>query len=209
VVPGLVSPAQTPRPATTPFRSAPGPRPSGGRGQTAPLPPILEGRVGDVPSTSSGRGGIPSPFHVPATSCLSRSSLLHSIARGEQPPDRFRGGSSYQEGGHRRGSSAPSTSRLHQQHILGAEEEWEDAPSHQPQEAECSPFRDPTLQDGVFPGCASSHPSWGLGGLHRSEGRLLPRLHRYGGQEVPPLWLERTPIPILRPPLRLVTRWVP
>jgi hypothetical protein len=207
VVPGLVSPAQTPRPATAPFRSAPGPRPSGGRGQTAPLPSLLEGGFGNVPSTSSGRGRVPSSFHVPTTTCLSRSLLLHYIARGEQPPDRFRGSSSDREGGHRGGSAAPSTPQLHQQHILGAEEEREDSPSHQPQEAECSPSRDPTLQDGVPPGRAPSHPSWGLGGLHRSEGRLLPCPHRYGGQEVPPFWLERTPI--LLSPLRPVTRWVP
>jgi hypothetical protein len=87
VVLGLVSPAQMPCPATTPFRSAPGPRPSGGRGQTAPLPPILKGRIGDVPSSSPGRGRLPSPLHVLTASCIPGSSLLHSFARGERPPD--------------------------------------------------------------------------------------------------------------------------
>jgi hypothetical protein len=208
VVPGLVSPAQMPRPLTFPFRSAPGPRPPGGRGQTAPLPSLLEGGIGYVPSASSSRGRLPSSFHVSTAACLPESRLLDSIARGEQPPDRFRGGSSYREGGHR-GGAAASSSQLHQQHIFSAEEEWEDAPHHQPKETKCSASRDPSLQDGVAPGCAPRHPSWGLCGLHRSEGRLLPRPHRRGSQEVPLLQLERAPLPVLRPPLQSVTRWVP
>jgi hypothetical protein len=206
VVPGLVSPALTPHSATPPFRSAPGPRPSGGRGQTAPLPSVLKGRFGDVPSTPAGRGGIPSTLHVPTTSFISGSAILHSIARGQQPPDRRRGGSSAREGGHRRCGLASSTSRIHQQHFSCAEEEWEDATSHQSEEAERSTFGYTALQDGVPPGRASSNPSWGLGGLHRSEGRVLPRPHRTRCQEVPPIRLERTPVSILCPPLWPVSR---
>jgi hypothetical protein len=39
----------------------------------------LGGRIGNIPSTSSSRDGISSSFHVPTTTCFSRSSLLHSI----------------------------------------------------------------------------------------------------------------------------------
>jgi hypothetical protein len=39
----------------------------------------------------------------------------------------------------------------------------------------CSSFGYPSLQGGVPSGRASDHSSWGLGGLHRSEGCLLPR----------------------------------
>jgi hypothetical protein len=163
-----------------------------------PIPPFLEGRIGDVPSSSPGRGGLPSPLHILTASCSPWSSLLHSFARGERPPDRRRGGSSAREGGHRRGSTAPSTTQLRQQHFSGAEEEWEDAPSHQPQEAKCSPFRDPSFQDGDPRTCVK--PS--ILGTGRP-----PSI--YGGQEVPPVWLERTPVPILRSPLQPVTRWIP
>jgi hypothetical protein len=208
VVPGLMSPAQTSRPATIPFRSAPGPRPSGGWGQTAPLPSVLEGGIGYLPSSSPSRGRLPSVFHISSTAFLPRSRVLDSIARGEQPHYRHRGGSSTREGGHR-GGAAASSSQLHQQHFFSSEEEWEDAPRHQPQEIERSALGYPSLQDGVPPGRPPRHPSWGLGGLHRPEGRILPRPHQRCEQEVPPLRLERTPIPVLCPPLRCETRWVP
>jgi hypothetical protein len=207
VVLGLVSPAQTPRPATVPFRSALGPRPSGGQGQTAPLPSVLEGGVGYLPSSSPSHGRLPFAFHVSSTAFLPGSRILDSIARGEQPPYRHRGGSSYREGGHR-GGAAASSSQLHQQHFFSAEEEWEDAPRHQSQETECSAPGDLSLQDGIPSGCAPRHPSWGLGALHRP-GRVLPRPHQCCRQEVPPLRLERTPVPVLYPPLRSVTRWIP
>jgi hypothetical protein len=52
VVLGLETLAQTPRPAAIPFRVAPDLRPSRGRGQTAPLPSLLEGGVRDPPICS-------------------------------------------------------------------------------------------------------------------------------------------------------------
>jgi hypothetical protein len=203
VVPGVVSPAQTPHPAMFPFRSAPGPRTSGGRVQTAPLPSILEGDVGYPPSSSPSRGRLPSTFHVPSTACLPRSRLFDSIAGGLQPPRR--GGSSSREGGHRGGSAASSSSQLRKQHLLGEEEEWEDAARHQPQEAECSAPGDPSFPDGIAPGCPPRHLPWGLGGFHRLKGRIFPCSHPCCGQEIPSLWLERPPVPVLHPPLRSVT----
>jgi hypothetical protein len=196
VVPGLVSPAQTPRPATIPFQSAPNPRPSGGRGQTAPLPSILEGGVGYAPSSSSSRGGLPSTLHVSPTACLPRSWLLNSIAGSEQPLYRRRGGSYSRERGHGGSSIGSSSSQFHQQHLLG-------------QEVKRSGLGDSTLLDGNAPGCPPCHPPWGLGGIHRPSGRLLPHSHPYGRQEVSPLRLDRAPVPILCPSLRSVTRWVP
>jgi hypothetical protein len=79
VLPGLESPALTPLPATTPFRSAPVPRPSGGRGQTAPLPSVLEARARDIPSAAAGRGGLPCSLHVPTAPLVSKSALFYSI----------------------------------------------------------------------------------------------------------------------------------
>jgi hypothetical protein len=94
VVTGLVFPAKTPRPATFPFQSAPDPGPSGGRGQTAPLPSFLEGGVGYPPTSSPSRGRLLSTLHISSTACLPRSWLLDSIAGSKQPLYRCRGGSS-------------------------------------------------------------------------------------------------------------------
>jgi hypothetical protein len=65
VVPGLESLAQTPLPASVPFRVAPVPRPPRGRGQTAPLSSLLKGVFRDSPSSAPSRGGLSPPFMSP------------------------------------------------------------------------------------------------------------------------------------------------
>jgi hypothetical protein len=91
---------------------------------------------------------MPSTLHVPTAPVVSESALLHSIAGIQQLPDRRRGGSSAREGSHRGGGVASPNSRIRQQHLPSAEEEWQDAPSHQFEETECSTFGYPALQDG-------------------------------------------------------------
>jgi hypothetical protein len=207
---GSVSLAPAPLPAPTPFRFAPSPRTPSGWGQTKTLSSLLEGSVGDVHPTVTGRGGLFPTLHVPATHHIPDGTLLDPIARPSQrQSDRHRGGCPSGEGGHRGGALVSTVSRVYQQSLLGAEEEREDAPSHQPQEAECSASGHSALQDGDSLGRPPNHPSGRLGSLHRSEGCVLPRPHRTRRPEVLALRLERTPIPVLRPPLRPVTRWVP
>jgi len=211
---GLLAPTESPTfsplSTTAPFRSAPGPRTPGGRGQIAPLPSLLEGRFGDVPSAAAGRGGLFTSLHVPTTPFIPDGPVHDPNARPSQRrPDRRRGGCPSGEGGHRGGAVASTFARVYQQSLLGSEEKWEDASSHQPEEAECSSPGHTTLQDGDPLGRPQHHPSGGLGGFNRPEGRILSRPHRRRRSEVPALRLERTPIPVLRPPLRPVTRWVP
>jgi hypothetical protein len=78
VVPGLVSLAQMPRPCPHPFRPAPDPRTSGGQGQTAPLPSVLEGSLGNAPTSFTGCGGSPPPLSCPGAAFSTPSQAANN-----------------------------------------------------------------------------------------------------------------------------------
>jgi hypothetical protein len=203
---GSVSLALSPPPSSVPFRVAPVPRTSGGRGQTAPLPSLLEGSFGDSPSSATSRGGLSPPLHVSSPALLPWGELLHSVAGSKRPSRRHRGGGHVGEGGHRGGSPASPSSQLHQHHFSGGEEEWGHETRHQPQKIECGPPGHSPFPHGDPTGRPLCHSPWGLGSLNRFEGCLLPRPHPPSGQEVPQIRLAGPTVPVLRPPLWSVPR---
>jgi hypothetical protein len=73
-------PGASPSSCIDSLSSCPGPRSSGGRGQTATLPSLLEGRARDVLSAAAGCGGCLPTLRVPTTPFVPDGSLVDPFA---------------------------------------------------------------------------------------------------------------------------------
>ena len=120
-VPGSESPALSPLPASTPFRSAPDPRHLEVGGRLRCFLPFWKAEL-ETSLSCCGPWRASILPQRPNRPFVPKSALFDSLSRLRLPSHRFRGGSSVRVGGHRGGGIASPASWVHQLRLLGAEE---------------------------------------------------------------------------------------